>query len=63
MCTELETNFYSKPEETDRLFKLTPCHDLSVVLKKLLRDLPQPLLTVEYIDAFYQTHGMILKIF
>lgn len=41
----------------DSLFKRTPCNDLSVVLKKLLRDLPQPLLTVELIDAFYQSHG------
>lgn len=41
----------------DKLFKRTLCHDLSAVLKKLLRDLPQPLLTVELIDAFYQTHG------
>lgn len=41
----------------DLLFKKTPCHDLSVVLKKLLREMPQPLLTVELIDAFYQTHG------
>lgn len=42
----------------DKLFKRTPCHDLSAVLKKLLRDLPQPLLTVELIDAFYQSHGV-----
>jgi hypothetical protein len=30
---------------------------VSAVLKRLLRDLPQPLLTIEYIDMFYQTHG------
>ncbi|XP_008207378.1 rho GTPase-activating protein conundrum isoform X1 [Nasonia vitripennis] len=58
LCAELETDFYSKPKEMDKLFKRIPCHDLSVVLKKLLRDLPQPLLTVELIDAFYQTHGV-----
>lgn len=60
LCVELETNFYSKPREIEKLLERTPCHDLSAVLKKLLRDLPQPLLTVELIDAFYQSHGMIL---
>lgn len=58
ICTELETDFYCKPKEMDKLFKRTPCHDLSAVLKKLLRDLPQPLFTVELIDAFYQSHGV-----
>ncbi|KMQ93352.1 rho gtpase-activating protein 18 [Lasius niger] len=58
ICTELETDFYCKPKEMDNLFKCTPCHDLSAVLKRLLRDLPQPLLTVELIDAFYQSHGV-----
>ncbi|KAL6255014.1 hypothetical protein P5V15_013349 [Pogonomyrmex californicus] len=58
ICMELETDFYCKPKEMDELFKCTPCHDLSAVLKKLLRDLPQPLLTVELIDAFYQSHGV-----
>ncbi|KAK0083520.1 hypothetical protein PV325_008674 [Microctonus aethiopoides] len=58
LCTELETYFYSKPMKIDKLLKRTMCHDLSAVLKKLLRDLPQPLLTVEYIEAFYQSHGV-----
>ncbi|XP_043283940.1 rho GTPase-activating protein conundrum-like [Venturia canescens] len=58
LCAELEMDFYSKPRDVDRLFERTPCHDLSAVLKKLLRDLPQPLLTVELIDAFYQSHGV-----
>lgn len=58
ICTELETDFYCKPNEMDKLFKRTPCHDLSAVLKRLLRDLPQPLLTVELIDAFYHSHGV-----
>lgn len=57
VCAELEMDFYSKPRDIDMLFERTPCHDLSAVLKKLLRDLPQPLLTVELIDAFYQSHG------
>ncbi|KAI4501590.1 hypothetical protein M0802_003467 [Mischocyttarus mexicanus] len=56
ICTELETDFYSKPKEIDKLFKRIPCHDLSAILKKLLRDLPQPLFTVELMDAFYRIH-------
>ncbi|XP_043263121.1 rho GTPase-activating protein conundrum [Colletes gigas] len=56
ICTQLETDFYSKPKEMDRLFKRMSTHDLSAVLKKLVRDLPQPLLTIELIDAFYQSH-------
>ena len=58
ICVQLETDFYCKPKEMDKLFKCISCHDLSAVLKKLLRDLPQPLLTVELIDAFYQSHGV-----
>ncbi|XP_076247167.1 rho GTPase-activating protein conundrum [Calliopsis andreniformis] len=58
ICMQLETDFYCKPKEMDQLFKRMSCHDLSAVLKKLLRDLPQPLLTVELIDAFYQSHGV-----
>ncbi|XP_076381094.1 rho GTPase-activating protein conundrum isoform X3 [Megalopta genalis] len=58
ICVQLETDFYCKPREMDKLFKRTSCHDLAAVLKKLLRDLPQPLLTVELIDAFYQSHGV-----
>lgn len=58
ICVQLETDFYCKPKEMDKLFKRMSCHDLSAVLKKLLRDLPQPLLTIELIDAFYQSHGV-----
>ncbi|XP_053978561.1 rho GTPase-activating protein conundrum [Hylaeus volcanicus] len=56
ICSQLEMDFYSKPKEIDRLLKRMSSHDLSAVLKKLVRDLPQPLLTIELIDAFYQSH-------
>lgn len=58
ICVQLEMDFYCKPREIDKLFKRMSCHDLSAVLKRLLRDLPQPLLTVELIDAFYESHGV-----
>lgn len=58
LCSKLEAVFYSRPlEEVDRLLQQATCHDVAAVLKRLLRDLPQPLLSVEYIDMFYQTHG------
>ena len=58
LCSELEVIFYSRPlGEVDKLLQQATCHEVSAVLKRLLRDLPQPLLTIEYIDMFYQTHG------
>lgn len=58
LCSELEAIFYSRPlQEVDKLFQKATCHEVSAVLKRLLRDLPQPLLTIEYIDMFYQTNG------
>jgi len=58
LCTELEVIFYSRPlGEVDKLLQQATCHEVSAILKRLLRDLPQPLLTIEYIDMFYQTHG------
>lgn len=57
LCTELEMDFYCKPKEIDKIIEKTTCQDLSAILKKLLRDLPQPLLTIELVDAFYQSHG------
>ncbi|PNF26598.1 Rho GTPase-activating protein conundrum [Cryptotermes secundus] len=59
LCSKLEAVFYSRPlEEVDRLLQQATCHDVAAVLKRLLRDLPQPLLSVEYIDMFYQTHAL-----
>jgi hypothetical protein len=61
LCSELEAVFYRRPlQEVDRLLQQATCHDVSTVLKRLLRDLPQPLLSIEYIDMFYQTHGKCL---
>ncbi|KAJ9593390.1 hypothetical protein L9F63_015094, partial [Diploptera punctata] len=57
LCSELEAAFYNRPmEEIDRILQKATCHDVAAVLKRLLRDLPQPLLSIDYIDMFYQTH-------
>lgn len=59
LCSELEVIFYSRPlEEVGKLLQQATCHELSAVLKRLVRNLPQPLLTIEYIDMFYQTHAV-----
>ncbi|GLH10063.1 Rho GTPase-activating protein conundrum, partial [Gryllus bimaculatus] len=51
-----EADFYRQPDRIEQLLQTVSCHDLAGLLKRLLRDLPQPLLTVEYIDLFYQCH-------
>lgn len=56
--TSFEADFYRQPEKIEQLLQAASCHDLAGLLKRLLRDLPQPLLTVEYIDLFYQCHGL-----
>jgi len=59
LYSELEVIFYSRPlEEVDKLLQQATCNEVSAVLKRLLRNLPQPLLTIEYIDMFYQTHAL-----
>lgn len=57
LCSELEAHFYTKPDEMKSLLQKSMCHELVAVLKRLLRDLPQPLLTTELINLFYQIHG------
>ncbi|RZF43448.1 hypothetical protein LSTR_LSTR001709 [Laodelphax striatellus] len=56
LCLELENDFYSRPEHADTLLQRAPIHDLATMLKKLLRDFPEPLLSLELVDLFYQSH-------
>lgn len=56
---EIEQNFYSKPEKVEPLLKRAGVHDLSALLKRFLRELPQPLLASDLVHLFYQTHGML----
>ena len=57
MYNELEANFYTRPEKVKALLKQSGVHDLSAILKRWLRELPQPLLSNELVHLFYQTHG------
>ncbi|CAA9995470.1 unnamed protein product [Nesidiocoris tenuis] len=58
LCSKLEREFYSRPEVADHLIATAAPHDLATCLKKLLRQLPQPLLTNQLINTFYQAHDL-----
>uniref|UniRef100_A0A0A9WXS8 Rho GTPase-activating protein 18 n=3 Tax=Lygus hesperus TaxID=30085 RepID=A0A0A9WXS8_LYGHE len=58
LCAKLEREFYSRPEVADHLIATAAPHDLATLLKKLLRQLPQPLLTNQLINTFYQAHDI-----
>lgn len=58
---EIEQQFYSKPEKIEPLLKRAGVHDLSALLKRWLRELPQPLLASDLVHLFYQTHGKVMN--
>ncbi|XP_052895112.1 rho GTPase-activating protein conundrum [Anopheles moucheti] len=53
---EIEHNFYCKLEKINPLIKKAGVHDLSALLKRWLRELPQPLLANDLVHLFYQTN-------
>lgn len=57
-CDELEKEFYTRPERVDALLQKAPVHDLASLLKRLIRDLPESILTNELVECFYQANGM-----
>lgn len=54
---EIEQHFYLKPEKVEPCLKRAGVHDLSALLKRWLRELPQPILANDLVHLFYQTHG------
>lgn len=58
LYNELESSFYAKPKKFTQLLSSASVHDLSALLKRWLRELPQPLLTNELIQLFYQCHAL-----
>lgn len=56
LYNEIEHNFYYKPEKVEPLIKKAGVHDLSALLKRWLRELPQPLLANDLVHLFYQTN-------
>lgn len=59
---ETEQNFYTKSDKVFSLIKRAGVHDLSALLKRWLRELPQPLLAIDLVHLFYQTHSKFLKL-
>ncbi|KAH8246553.1 hypothetical protein KR038_005123, partial [Drosophila bunnanda] len=58
LYNEFESIFYQKPDKISHLFRTATIHELSALLKRWLRELPQPLLTNELIKLFYQCHKL-----
>jgi len=56
LCGAIEKFFYAKHEEVDQLLEKCSVHDLVALLKRLLRDLPELLLTHELVNLFYQSY-------
>ncbi|XP_065332167.1 rho GTPase-activating protein conundrum isoform X2 [Cloeon dipterum] len=59
----LQSDFYGpyREEKAIRALDALSPHDLGSLLKKLLRELPQPLLTAQLLDSFYHCHALTIQ--
>ncbi|MED6271213.1 hypothetical protein CHARACLAT_017911, partial [Characodon lateralis] len=57
LCEELDSSFYDGTFQWKRVKQ----HDAASLLKQFIRDLPHPLLTVEYINAFIAVNKLPTK--
>lgn len=55
LCEEIETKYFCNRKEVEDLIKQATPHELTGVLKKLLRELPEPIFTTELFEMFYKT--------
>lgn len=55
----IENYFYSDNVKVDEILYQVSSHDVASALKKLLRDLPEPLLTFKLLYMFYDIHGKL----
>ncbi|XP_049817232.1 rho GTPase-activating protein conundrum-like [Aethina tumida] len=58
LCQEIEAKFFSNIQEVENLLSCASVHDLTGILKKLLRDLPDPIFTMELFDMFFKTSAI-----
>ncbi|ERL84531.1 hypothetical protein D910_01961 [Dendroctonus ponderosae] len=54
LCSEIELKFYNSRPHVEELLRNATVHELTGALKKLLRDLPDPIFTMELFDMFYK---------
>lgn len=57
LCKEIEERFYTNRVHVEALLSQATVHELTGVLKKLLRDLPDPLFTMELFDMFHKCNS------
>lgn len=55
LYNEIETKFYNNRKDVESLLNQATVHELTGILKKLLRDLPDPVFTMELFEMFYKT--------
>ncbi|KAG5893636.1 hypothetical protein JTB14_015075 [Gonioctena quinquepunctata] len=58
LCNEIETKFYNSRQEVEKFLSQATVHELTGVLKKLLRDLPDPIFTMELFELFHKTSAI-----
>ncbi|GIY13962.1 rho GTPase-activating protein 18 [Caerostris darwini] len=51
---EIERSYVMSPTLVENLIRQSSAHDVSVLLKQLVRHLPEPLLTNSHMDCFLQ---------
>lgn len=54
LCKEIEEKFYNNRPHVEGLLSQATGHELVGVLKKLLRELPDPVFSMELFDMFYK---------
>ena len=57
LCSSVEREFYTRHDLACHLIASASVHELSALLKRLLRHLSQPVLTSQLLHLFYQAHG------
>lgn len=57
LTNAIENHFYGDMMKVDEVLYQMTSHDVASALKKLLRDLPEPLLTFKFLSMFYDIHG------
>lgn len=60
LCNEIESKFYNNRKLVESILSQATVHDLTGILKKLLRDLPDTIFTMELFDMFYKCSSKYL---